>query len=187
MTEQPLKDGPTPETEQHGDYADVTVVADDRSMATVKRNRRVNPMMALYESGTLSEEQFDASVEIARIAEEITLPVGMRSASLEARVDNSGSSENLLIEKLTRVQLEATYNSWRAFLPMPKRMVIDLVLGSSTIMAASRRYRMRRAKVRTVLVDSLDRWINIREKMHELIDERDVEAAHYRAGGGVVK
>ena len=145
MTEQPLKDGPTPETEQHGDYADVTVVADDRSMATVKRNRRVNPMMALYESGTLSEEQFDASVEIARIAEEITLPVGMRSASLEARVDNSGSSENLLIEKLTRVQLEAAYNSWRAFLPMPKRMVIDLVLGSSTIMAASRRYRMRRA------------------------------------------
>lgn len=176
-----------PEAEAHGDYAEVTVVADDRSIATVKRNRLTNPMFALYERGTLSVEQYDASIEIARVAEEITLPVGLRCASLEARVDNSGSAKNLLIENLSRVQLEATYNRWRGHLPMPKRMIIDLVLGSSSIVASSRRYHMRKTRVRNLLIDALDRWIDIRDKMRELIDERDVEAAQIRAGGGLLQ
>lgn len=173
-----------PEAERHGDYVEVTVVAEDRSSATVKRNRMTNPMLTLYENGVITEEQFDASVEIARVAEEITRPIGMRSASLEARVDNSGSAKNLLIENLSRVQLEATYSRWRDRLPMPRRMVIDMIVEQRPLAATARIYRIGYRKARKHLINALDRWIDIRAKVFEIIDEKDVAAAQYRAGGG---
>ena len=146
-----------------------------------------NPMYTLYEHGSINEDQYDAAMEIARVAEEITRTIGLRSASLEARVDNSGSAKNLLIESLSRVQLEATYNAWRSQLPMPRRMIIDLALGSGTIAASARRYRMRRAKVRKILIKALDSWIGLREKVREQIEASDVEAMHLRVGGGTLK
>lgn len=175
-----------PEALAQGDFADVTVVADDQSQATVKRNRMTNPMLALYERGSITEEQFEASVEIARVAEIIAQAVGMRSASLEARVDNSGSAKDLLIEHIGRVRLEATYSAWRQTLPMPRRMVIDLVTGSVSITVSSRRYRMRKSKAKVILVDALDRWIKLREKIESEIEEQEVIAAHFRAGGGII-
>lgn len=187
MTEQPLKDGPTPEAEQHGDYAEVTVVAEDRSMATVKRNRRINPMMALYESGTIDEAQFEAAIEISRVAEEIQRTVGMRSASLEARVDNSGSAKNLLIEQVSRVRLEATYNKWRSRLPMPKRMVIDMVVEERPLFATARRFKLGYPKARNILINALNNWIEIRDEVLREIDEHGVMIAQLRAGGGLIE
>jgi hypothetical protein len=186
MSEEHYRDGPTPEAERQGDFVEVTVIADDQSSATVKRNRRHDPIMSLYERGAITEEQHDAAVEIARIAEEITRPVGLRCASLEARVDNSGSARNLLIENLSRVQLEATYNRWRDRLPMPRRMVIDMVVDHRPIDATARIYNIGFRKARARLIHSLDRWIDIRSKMRELIDAQDVEAAQLRVGGGSV-
>ena len=175
-----------PEALAQGDFADVTVVADDQSQATVKRNRITNPMLALYERGSITEEQFEASVEIARVAEIIAQAVGMRSASLEARVDNSGSAKDLLIEHIGRVRLEATYSKWRDRLPMPKRLVIDMVVEQRPIFATARRYRVGHPRARIWLVRALDRWIELREKLQVEIDEQEVAAAHYRAGGGVL-
>ncbi|MBP6554635.1 MAG: hypothetical protein KA233_03045 [Novosphingobium sp.] len=175
-----------PEALAQGDFADVTVVADDQSQATVKRNRITNPMLALYERGSITEEQFEASVEIARVAEIIAQAVGTRSASLEARVDNSGSAKDLLIEHIGRVRLEATYSEWRQTLPMPRRMVIDLVTGSVSLTVSSRRYRMRKRKAKVILVDALDRWIGLRSKIESEIEEQEVIAAHFRAGGGII-
>lgn len=175
-----------PEALAQGDFADVTVVADDQSQATVKRNRMTNPMLALYERGSITEEQFEASVEIARVAEIIAQAVGMRSASLEARVDNSGSAKDLLIEHIGRVRLEATYSEWRQTLPMPRRMVIDLVTGSVSLTVSSRRYRMRKRKAKVILVEALDRWIGLRSKIESEIEEQEVIAAHFRAGGGII-
>jgi hypothetical protein len=187
MIEESYRDGPTPEAERQGSYADVTVVADDRSQARVRRNRTTNPMMELFERGSIDEDQYDAAVEISRVAEAISRPAGMRSASLEARVDNSGSAKNLLIEHLGWVRMEKAYSIWRTRLPMPKRMVIDLVTGATTLNTAARRYRMRKNRARTRLVDALNSWIGLCEEMREKIDERDVESAHHRAGGGTLK
>lgn len=176
-----------PEAERHGDYAEVTVVADDSSQARVKRNRMTNPLLTLYENGIIDADQFDASTEIARIAEEITRPVGLRSASLEARVDNSGSAKNLLIENLSRVQLEATYNSWRYKLPMPRRMIVDMIVEQRPLAATSRIYRVGYRKARSRLIDALNEWIRIREEIRKAIDERDLAAAQFRAGGGIIE
>lgn len=170
-----------------GDYSDVTVVADDRSQATVKRNRMTNPIYTLWERGVIDEDQYDAAIEIARIAEEITRPVGLRGASLEARVDNSGSAKNLLIENLSRVQLEATYNRWRMRLPMPRRMVIDMVVDQRPIEATARRHKIGFRKARSRLIDALDRWIDIRSVVRDQIDMDDVRSAQFRAGGGFVE
>lgn len=175
-----------PEALAQGDFADVTVVADDQSQATVKRNRMTNPMLALYERGSITEEQFEASVEIARVAEIIAQAVGMRSASLEARVDNSGSAKDLLIEHIGRVRLEATYSEWRQTLPMPRRMVIDIVVGYTSINVAARRYRMRKPKVTKFVERALGHWVELRSKKDAEIDEQEVAAAHFRAGGGII-
>lgn len=171
---------------QRGIYADVTVVAEDRSQATVKRNRRTDPIADLYHRGTVTEEQYEAAVQIARVAEMLARPVAVRSASLEARVDNSGSAKDMLIEQVDRVRLEATYSAWRAQLPMPKRLVLDMVIDGRPIFATARRYRIGFPKARKQLIDALDRWNSLRGKLVKEIDEQDVLAAHYRAGGGII-
>lgn len=168
------------------DMIETTVVAEDGSQATVARVISDNQLVLLWERGTISEEQYDAAIEIGRILEEIERTVGFRSASLEARVDNSGSAKNLLIEHLSQVQIEATYNAWRQRLPVPRRMVIDMVLGSISVTVAARRYRMRKTKARSRLIDALDIWLEIRAKILKEIDEHEVEAAHIRAGGGTL-
>lgn len=175
-----------PEAERHGDYHEVTVVAEDRSQATVKRNRMHNPMMALYERGSITEEQFEASVQIARVAEMIGRSGSVRSASLEARVDCSGAAKDMLIERLSHAQLEVAYNRWRIHLPVPRRMVIDLAIGSISINTAARLYRIRKTKARSYLIDALNRWINVHDHVRKTIDEDDLKSAQFRAGGGFI-
>lgn len=175
-----------PEVFQHGDYAEVTVVAEDRSQATVRRNRSTSPLLTLYERGSINEDQYEAAIEIARVAEMIASPVGLRSASLEARVDNSGSAKDLLVEHIGIVRLEATYSRWRQQLPMPRRMVIDMVVDGSPVFVTARRYRIGLPKAKKVLRKALDSWIQLREKFEAEIDQEDVEAAHLRVGGGTI-
>jgi hypothetical protein len=165
---------------------ETTVVADDGSQATVSRVISDNHLVMLWERGTITEEQYDAAIEIARIYEEIGRPVGLRCASLEARIDNSGSARDILVEHVARVRLEATYNRWRIYIPAPKRMIIDMAIGAISLTTAARRYRMRKVKARIRLVDALNLWIEFRDRAQKEIDERDVELAQNRAGGGIL-
>lgn len=173
-----------PEAERHGDYIEVTVVADDGSQATVKRNRQHNPMMVLYERGSIDEDQFEAATEIIRAAELIGRAVGVRGASLEARVDCSGASRDMLIEHIGRVHLERTYSVWRDWLPTPKRMVIDVIVDGRPLKATSLRHRMDLRKGRKWVISALNYWIKLRAKIRDEIEEREVEAVYHRIGEG---
>jgi len=110
----------------------------------------------------------------------------VRGASLEARVDNSGAGRDILIEQIGLVRIEMAYTRWRLQLPVPRRMFLDMVTSGQPLFRTARRYGMGWPRASRLLIKALDRWIDLREKMVREVDERDVENAHKRVGGGVI-
>lgn len=163
-----------------GDFADVTVVADDRSQATTKRRKSSSGLVRMYENGKIDDEQFKAAMKIALVMESIGRDVGIRAPTLEARVDNSSGNKNDLLESVGRARDEVTYNKWRARLPMPKRLVLDMISVDRPLAATARIYKMSWAKARMTLVDALDLWTQLRDDAERLIDEDDLKTALYR-------
>lgn len=180
MSDDNLRDGPTPESERHGGFIEVTVVADDRSQATVKRRKSSSGLIRLYENGNITPEQLAAALKIASVIENIERDTSIRSASLEARVDYSGSAKDVLIENISAVRDEMAYSVWRAKLPTPKRMVIDMLIMDRSLAATARVYRVSWVRARTILCDALDNWVSIRDDFERLVDVDDLKAAHYR-------
>jgi len=171
-----------------GDYAEVTIVEAERSsQATVLRAKDRSPLLDLRNRGVISDEQYAAACEIATVVERMEATVGIRSASLEARVDNSGAARDLLIETLSQVRREVAYSLWRQWLPYPKRMVIDMVVLQRPTFATARRYKMGLPKAKARLIRALDNWDDAKERVRKMLDEQDVLAAHQRAGGGILK
>ena len=169
-----------PEAERHGDYHEVTVVAEDRSQATVKRNRKISGMVRLYENGRITPEQFLATVQITRTMELFGRDVSVRASSVQARVDNSSNRDNDLYEDIRRVRDEVTYRKWHHRLPMPKRMVIDMIVVDRPLAATARIYRLSWARARLALTDALDLWNQLRDDADKLIDEDDLKSLRYK-------
>lgn len=177
-----------PEALAHGEYAEVTIVEAERSsQATVLRAKDRSPLLDLRNRGFLTEEQYAAACEIAGVVERMEATVGIHSASLEARVDNSGAARDMLIETLSQVRREVAYTIWRGWLPYPKRMVIDMVVLQRPIKATARRYKMGLPKAKIRLSDALNNWEVAKDRVRKMLDEQDVLAAHQRAGGGILK
>lgn len=171
-----------------GEYSMVTIVEDERSsQATVLRAKDRSPLLDLLSRGVIDEDQYGAACEIAAIVERMEGTVGMRSASLEARVDNSGAAKDLLIETLGQVRREVAYSLWRQWLPYPKRMVIDMVVLQRPIKATARRYKMGLPKAKARLIRALENWEVAKDRVRKMVEEQDVLAAHQRVGGGILK
>jgi len=162
----------TPET-----YAAIEAIAPNRLQWPIRR---------MHEGGGINDDQLLAAEEIASIAEMIESAVSVRGASFEARVDQSGSGSAALVEHFTRVRLEIIYSRWRLRLPTPKRLVLDMVLTNQALTATARSYGTPWRAARKVLIDSLDRWSNIKEHVWSSVDAEEVEAAHQRVGGGTL-
>lgn len=170
----------TPEAEAHGDYAEVTVVAEDRSIATVKRRKSSSGLVRMYENGNIDDEQFKAAMTIAKVIETIGRDVSIRSSSIKARVDNSSGNKNDLYEGIGHVRDEIAYRKWRDRLPTPKRMVIDMLVVDRPLAATARIYKLSWAKARIALIDALDLWVRLRDDAEQMIDEDDIKSALYR-------
>jgi len=173
--------GPTDEQRRHAEYDRGEIVhAESFTRATVHRVRQASSLARMLDDGRLTMEQYGAALDIARVAEMIERSVAVRCASLEARVDNQGSSRDVLIENLTAARLEVAYTAWRQRLPMPKRMVIDMVLADRSLKATARVYRMGWPRAMSRLRDALDTWIDERERAWRQIDAPDLERAQAR-------
>lgn len=176
------------EWQQHGDFDDTFIThVETNTMAKTKRRRSANGLARLHENGHIDADQLAAAVEIAEVAEMIQRMVSVRGASLEARVDNSGSAKPMLEEYLARIRAERTYALWRQRLPRPKRMILDMLLVDRDLFATARVYRMGWPRARRLLIDALDRWNNLRDKIGDEIGEREAEAAYARLGEGRLK
>jgi hypothetical protein len=172
----------TPEAEQHAEYKDEFVLhIESFTLARTKRNMATSPFADLFFRGVIDKDQYGASVEIVSASEILTRDTGMRGASFEARVDGSGSARDALVEHIAQVRLSVAYTEWRKRLPMPKRMILDMLLEPGSLFVKARRFRVGWPKARRQLIQALDNWIEIREKVARNIDEKDVEWAHIRA------
>lgn len=171
----------TPEAERKGNFsAEFVMHLETQTLAWTKRNRNDSPLFELLARGSISQEQYSAGVEIAEVIETITRPVSLRCASLEARVDNGAGGKDELVERLRQVRLEMTYSRWRCRLPHPKRLVIDMLTRRGSLARRARRHGMDWPRAKRMLIRALDRWLDLRSKVAELVDETDIENAQRR-------
>ena len=177
----------TPETRQHGEYRERTIIDEAGAYALVER-REVNSAFAGFlDRGVITAGQFDAAIEIATLDEVIRRSVGGGCASMEARVDCSQrSSDGLLVERLSVARLSVVHTRWRAALPAPKAMVLEMIRRDSQLATVARQYHRSWPWARQVLFDALDRWAALREVVWRQVDESDLEAVYRRLGEGRV-
>ena len=132
----------------------------------------------MRERGNLSDDQFHSAQRIAEIAEMLERTVAVTCASLEARVDCSGSARNAINESLYRVRAEGAYTEWRSRLPLPRRMVIDMVTQDAGLKAIASQHNMGWPKAQSILKAALDRWPEIFARYVKAIDQDDLDRQH---------
>ena len=171
-----------------GHYADSLVThIETNTRAQTKRNRQQSAMALMHERGALSPGQYEAAGQIARIAESIERAVSLRGARLEPRVDCGGSGRDVLTERLSQVRWEMTYTSWRERLPVPRRMVIDMVIGDRDLVGTARVHNVPWRKARSRLIAALDLWLELRDHTWHDIDAERAERSYRRLGEGRLK
>ena len=147
---------------------------------------RQSPIHRMHALGKITNDQLLAAQEIAGVVEMIERGVSVKSASLEARVDCSNSARDGLIESLGRIRLEVTYRAWRQAIPMPRRMIIDILTSTASYVRIAAKHGLAWRTARRRLVTALDMWLDYRELVRDTIDERDVAARYARLGEGVL-
>lgn len=177
----------TPEMKQQGGYHDETVMhVETGTRVETKRRRSISSLVRLHQTGTLDNAQYEAAMRIARVAERIESSVGVRGSSVEARVDCSSAGRDVLFEHLSQVRDEAAYTRWRRLLPLPRRMILDMILVDRPLSTTARIHGKRwetRGGIKgacDMFVSALDLWIRLREQVGREIDERDLLAVHAR-------
>ena len=178
----------TPEAEQHAEYRDEFVThVESNTKSQVKRRQSQSSIERMGDKGQLTPEQVTAAEEIVSIVELIEGTVGIRSGNLEPRVDCSGHGKGMLIESIGRVRLEATYSAWRNQLPIPRRMVLDMLLSPRPLVATARVHNVPWRVARKRLLHSLDLWVEFRERMLKQIDDDDVGRVYRKLGEGSLR
>lgn len=176
-------EGPNAFQRTHADYQEATIIhAETFTRAKVHRIRQQSSLRKLMDDGQLTEDQYWAAQEIAHVAEKLQRGLGARCASLEARVDCSGSGRDGLVEKLGYVRAEATYTRWRTSIAIPRRMIVDMVLEDRSLFATARTYGVGWPRAKRLLSNALDHWINLMAVTRHNLDEADLERAQIKAG-----
>ena len=168
---------PTPEWFQHGDSESFTPELPDGTVRELKTMRRKSqsPWRRMVEAGQIAPENFAAAQSIAYVHERITRAGGLKSGTLQARVDQCKSSGELIIERLGDVHDEMAYSAWRNGLPMPRQMFLDMVLSSHPLSVTAKKYRMGWRRARKLLITNLEKYLEIREKVGRAIKPEDLE------------
>lgn len=130
----------------------------------------------LYMGGAIDADQLASSAEIARVHAQIVRDVVPGSMSLEARIDQSRSGDGAFYEALGRVRAEIAYSRWRARLPKPG-VVLAMICEDLAVSVAARRFGMRGATAKQLLVEALDRWPDQIAAARRDVDAADLAAA----------
>lgn len=171
----------TPELERQGLFADEFVMhVETGTKAHTKRRRHKSSLEGLRDRGQITQDQLSAAEAIQRTAESIRRSVGVRCASLEARVDCSGSSRDPLVEHLGQVRRERTFSRWRVSIRVPRQLVVDMIVSDRSLKETARLHSVGWPRALRMLKDALDLWNDLAARAHRDIDQRDIEVAHAR-------
>ena len=175
-------DTPTQEQMRSGEFEREFVTHAETATKAMAHKRRQSRSALEYMRGrgSLTDEQFYSAQQIAQLAEQIERTVAVSCASLEARVDCSGSARNAVNESLYRVRAEGAYTEWRAGLPLPRRMFIDMVTQDAGLSAIAAEHGMGWPKAKEMLLDALDAWPEIFAKYVKAIEQEDLDRQHAR-------
>jgi hypothetical protein len=132
----------------------------------------------LFMSGTIDAHQLASSQEIRGIHERIGADVGIRTVSLETRIDNGSRGDSAFFESLRAVRSEVAYTRWREELNGSAAAVLSMVADDVGIEEARRRHGLGRPKAKRLLLAALDLWAEIIGEVCKEIDEASVLAAH---------
>lgn len=140
---------------------------------------RQGALARLHLAGSISADELAWACEIAMAAESIERDVEVRVASLETRVDHSGSAKNALVEGIIRVRREVAYTHWRKWIPMPKRAVLDMIVGDPiSYTRVAKQYRMRKERAKKLLIDAINLWPAAMDVAEKEVDTATLAAAH---------
>lgn len=155
-----------------------------RSAATLEtweRNvrRKGSPLDRMLRLGKITQDEHNAACEIASIVEMIESDVQPRTSSFEMPVDNPASGRNVLVEGLLRVRLEVAYRAWSKTLPVPRRMIIDMIVSDNVpYVRLARRYRMHWRTARKRLLTALRIWPGFVSVARAEIDRERLDEIH---------
>lgn len=130
----------------------------------------------LYMGGAIDANQLAWSAEIARVHAQIVRDVVPATVSLETRVDQSRSGDGAFFEALGRVRAEIAYTAWRAALPKAG-VVLAMITEDLPVSVAARRFGMRTARAKLLLILALDRWPEHKDDARRQVDAADLAAA----------
>lgn len=130
----------------------------------------------LHANGTINNEQLEWTAQIANVHRSIEADVGVKVASLEARVDTTSRPAEVA-ERIHRVRMHRAYGFWRDMLPAPKALVMDMIVGDAIgYTVAARRHRVHNRKAKRLLLEAIDRWPLCVVHAFSVIDEDMVNA-----------
>lgn len=169
----------TPETLAQGGLTKGYAPTQERAQTYHRKTR--SALQAMNSRGRLTDEEYYSALQIARVAERIERDTGTQCAFLEARVDCSGSGNDKVVESLYDVRLERAYTEWRQALPVPRRMIVDMITRDYRLQAIAGRYRMGWPRAQRLLRNALQDWPDCFARAMRQIDQDDVDLAHWRA------
>ncbi|HEX5183599.1 MAG TPA: hypothetical protein VFW19_10665 [Allosphingosinicella sp.] len=137
---------------------------------------RQGALARLFLAGDISRDEWAWAGEIAMAAEAIERDVAVRIVGYEMRIDCSASGRNEVREGPLAIRMQVAYSHWRRWLPDPKRMILDMIVGEpKPYSAAAKEYGVHKRKSKRLLLGALQMWPDALEAA-----EVEIEAA--RAG-----
>jgi len=143
---------------------------------------RQGAIARLYQGGHVTIDQLGAAMELVAAHEGIGVSLGIRTVSLETRVDTSKRADSQFYEALGAVRREVTFSRWRSELVErhgPKALTLArlVAIEDVALRSAAQRVRMRDAGARELLRHALNLWNAIGRDVHKEIDPAILAAA----------
>jgi hypothetical protein len=169
----------TPERKAKGDLEEINAKVD--GLVRSYRQRTNSSLARLCVRGVIDADQLAAAQEVAMHCQRIRDEVRGSSGALSEQVDCSSSGKNYGAEHLHRVCMERAYTEWRADLPQPRGMVLDMVTEDHKLAAIAARYGRNWKRAIMTLKEALDAWPHYRREAFDGIRQEDVDRANARA------
>lgn len=131
----------------------------------------------MYQRGGINIEQLASAHMIASVAATIGRDMGLRTISLETRVDGGDGRSGVFYEALGAVRAEMAYSAWRRRLERPA-VVLDMIVGDDGLTRTASRYRMTPRRAKRMLIEALDLWPDMHDMARRNCDEGDLVAMH---------